>query len=274
MRERAGQRRAQSGFTLIEILIAMASIGIITTIMYALLNFGTTLFARNVRVNMAHQEARNGMMRVVRDLHQAVSIPQLVDANFQPVQTAGPAAGITFQIIASGPFEITNDPSAPHLIQVGTDNPKSVAPSPGDHIVVLDYDVEADISEVTAQGVESNHWNIFLANGNENRIITKTGSFVVCYITRRAGYIVKDGELRFHPNLIATPSLYYVIAHNITSASPFSIPLNESGTPDTRYSSVNITATDPSFSNRGYKSTSMRMVDARVPYRCQVTKYK
>lgn len=274
MRPATGERPNRGGFTLIEILIATAALGIIVSIMFALLNFGMTLFARNVRVNMAHQEARNGMMRVVRDLHQAVSIPQLVDANLQPVTTSGPSAGITFQIIANGPFEITNDPSAPSLIQVATTNPRPMAPSPGDHIVVLDHDVEADIETVTAQGVGSNHWNVFLVDGNESHITTKSGSFVVCYITRRAGYVVKSGELRFHPNLIATPSLYHVIAHNITSATPFSIPLNESGTPDRRYSSVNLTASDPSYSNRGYKSTSMQMVDARVPYRCQVTKYQ
>jgi len=88
------------------------------------------------------------------------------------------------------------------------------------------------------------------------------------------GYMVNGGELRFYPNLIKTPSQYYVVAHNITSATPFSIPLNDTGTPENRYVSVNITATDPSFSNRGYQYTGMQMVDARVPYRCQVTKFQ
>jgi prepilin-type N-terminal cleavage/methylation domain-containing protein len=274
MRPGASNRRDQSGFTLVEILITTVAIGIITTVMFALLNFGITLFARNVRVNMAHQEARNGMMRVVRDLHQAVSIPQLVDANLKTVDTTGPTAGITFQIVTSGPFQLMNDPSAPQLLQVSTTKPNPPPPSIGDHIVVLDYDIETDIVDVTATGVGTNHWNLFLTNANEKRISTKSGSFVICYITRRAGYVVKNGQLCFYPNLIATPTTYSVIAHNITSATPFSIPLNDSGTPDTRYTSVNITATDPTYSNRGYKNTSMQMVDARVPYRCQVTKYQ
>lgn len=267
-------RRAVRGFTFVEILVVTATLGIIMTGVLALLNYSLTLYARNVRVNMAHQEARNGMMRVVRDVHRAVSIPQLVDANLQPVNTAGPAAGVTFQTVATGPFQIMNDPAAPSLIQVATTKPTPEPPSVGDHIVVLDYDVECDITKVTATGQGSNHWDVFLANGNEKRIQTKSGSFVLCYITRRIGYVVNNGELRFYPNLIATPGTYAVIAHNVTSATPFSIPLNQSGTPETRFTAVTVTVTDPSFSNRGYKSTSMQMANAGVPYRCVVTKYQ
>jgi hypothetical protein len=97
---------------------------------------------------------------------------------------------------------------------------------------------------------------------------------VICYITRRIGYVVNNGELRYYPNLIATPSTYSVVARNVTSATPFSIPLNQSGTPETRFTAVNITVTDPNFSNRGYKNTSMQMADGGVPYRCQMTKYQ
>ncbi len=254
--------------------MAVAMLGLVASVMYALLNFGMTMFARNVSVNMAHQQVRNGLMRVSRDIHQAVSIPQLVDENLQQVSTAGPAAGVTFQVVTSGPFQVINDPTAPSLIQIGTDKPKPEQPAVGDHVVVLDYDVEADITKITATGAGSNHWNVFLANGNEKRIQTKSGSFVVCYITRRIGYVVSKGELRYYPNLIATPAAYVVIARNITSPTPFKIPLNDTGTPDTRYTSVNLSAKDPTYSNRSYKSTGMQFVDARVPYRCQVTKYQ
>ena len=268
-------RRNARGFTLVEILVVTATIGIIITAVLALLNYGLTLYARNVRVNMAHQEARNGLMRVMRDVHRAVSIPQLVDANLQQVNTAGPAAGVTFQTISTGPFEIMNDPAVPSMIQVSTTRPNPVPPDIGDHIVVLDYDVECDITDVkNAGGQETNHWNVSLANGNAKRIQTKSGSFVICYITRRIGYVVNNGELRFYPNLIATPTTYAVIARNVTSATPFNIPLNQSGTPETRFTGVSITVTDPSFSNRGYKATSMQMADAGIPYRCVVTKYQ
>ena len=213
-------------------------------------------------------------MRVARDLRQAVSIPKLVDADLQGVNGAGPSAGITFQVVTNGPFEIINDPTAPTLIQIGTTNPKPQQPAVGDHMVVLDYDVEADITKITATGNGSNHWNVFLANGNEQRIQTKTGSFVICYITRRIGYVVKNGELRYYPNLVATPTSYSVVSQNITSPLPFKVPLNGTGTPDTRYTSVTLSALDPTYSQRAYKNTSMQLADARVPYRCQLTKYQ
>lgn len=269
-----GESRRARGFTIAEVMIAVAIVGVIASVMYVLLNSGMNLFARNVAVNLAHQQARNGMMRVARDLHQAVSIPKLVNENLQGVTGAGPAAGVTFQIVTSGPFEVINDPTSPTLIQIGTTKPKPEQPAVGDHMVVLDYNVEADITKITATGNGSNHWNVFLENGNEQRIQTKSGSFVVCYITRRIGYVVVNGELRYYPNLVATPATYSVVAHNITSPLPFKVPLNDTGTPDTRYTSVTLSALDPTYSKRAYSKTSMQLVDARVPYRCQITKYQ
>ena len=271
---RRGNSGRATGFTVAEVMIATAIVGVVAIVMYTLLNSGMNLFARNVSVNMAHQQARNGLMRVARDIHQAVSIPKLVDENVQGVAGAGPAAGITFQIVTAGPFEVINDPAAPALIQIGTTDPKPEQPAVGDHMVVLDYDVEADITKITATGKGSNHWNVFLENGNEQRIQTKSGSFVICYITRRIGYVVKNGELRYYPNLVATPATYSVISQNITSPLPFKVPLNDTGTPDTRYTSVTLSALDPTYSKRAYKNTSMQLVDARVPYRCQMTKYQ
>src|SRR4051812_35172797 len=271
MRSAASNRTKPRGFTLVEVMVAVAAMGLVASAMYALMSSGTTLFAKNVAVNMAHQQARNGMMRVARDIHQAVSIPQLVDDKFQPVGTAGPTAGVTFQVVAKGPYKIKNDPTAPDLTQVESPDPKPIAPEPGDRLIVIDYDVEADVTRVVGNG---NHWNVFLKDGNEKRIQTDNNSFALCYVTRRVGYLVKNRELRFYPNLTATPDVYYVVSYNITSATPFRIPLNDTKTPDTRYTSVTISALDPTYSNRGHRSTSMQLVDARVPYRCQMTKYQ
>lgn len=265
------KRRDLRAFTLVEVMVAVAAMGLVAAVMYALVSFGTALFAKNVAVNMAHQQARNGMMRVARDIHQAVSIPQLVDDKLQAVSSAGPAAGVTFQLVAKGPFKLKNDPSSPHLIQVETPDPKPVAPESGDRLIVIDYNVEADVTRVVGNG---NHWNVFLKDGNEKRIAVDNNDFVLCYVTKRVGYLVKEGELRFYPNLTATPEAYFTVAYNITSATPFRIPLNETRTPDNRYTSVTISALDPTYSKRGYKNTSMQLVDARVPYRCQMTKYQ
>ena len=262
-----------SAFTIAEIMTATACLGLVATVMFALLNMGMTLFARNAAVNMAHQQARIGTSRVLRDLHQSVSIPQLANADLTQNATNGPAAGVTFQIVVNGPFQIANDPAS-SLIQVATTKPNPPPPSAGDHMVVLDYNIESDITNVGAVSGSSNHWNITLANNTEKKIQTKSGSFLVCYITRRVGYVVKNGELRYYPNLIATPTTYAVVSRNLTSATPFSIPLNGTGTPETRYTYVNMTITDPTYTNRAFKGTSMEIVDAHIPYRTQLTKYQ
>lgn len=266
--------RHRGAFTLVEVLVAVAALSMVFAVMYSLLTFGLTLFVKNVAVNMAHQQARNGLMRVSRDIHRSVSIPKLLDENMQPISGAGPAAGVSFQVVSKGPFKVKNDPSSPSLIHLEAANPKPVAPAVGDHIIVLDYDVEAEISRVTAQGSGSNHWNLFLKEGVERRIVTDGSSFAVCYITQRIGYAVKNGELRYYPNLTATPELYHVVSQNITSGTPFKVPLNATGALDSRYTSVTISAKDPTYSGRSYKGTSMQLVDARVPYRCQLTKFQ
>ena len=267
--------RTRRGFTLVEMMVAVGASGIIAVVIFALLNFGTTLFAKNLAINMAHQQARNGVLRVVRDLHRAVSIPQLADADFKPITSSVPgtaAAAITFQVVAKGPFEIVHDPSSPKLLHMSTGRPGELKPEVGDRFIVLDQDVEAEIEKIPNDNSRTNHWNIFVKAGTK-QVVTQ-GGMAVCYVTQRVGYVVKDGELRFHPDVLKAPATYHVVAHHITTATPFSVPLNESGTPDTRYTAVNISALDPTYSNRGYNSTGMQLVNARVPYRWQMTKYQ
>lgn len=272
MNRRLTHRRV-SGFTLVEVMVAVAALSMVFAVMYTLLTFGLTLFVKNVAVNMAHQQARNGLMRVSRDIHRSVSIPKLIDENMQPISGNGPAAGVSFQVVAKGPFKIKNDPTSPTLIQLER-NPPQPIPEVGDHLIVLDHEVEAEITRLQAQGTGAKHWNVFLKDGVERRVVTDPSSAAVCYITQRVAYIVKNGELRYYPNLTATPNLYHVVSQNITSATPFKVPLNASGAPDSRYTSVTISAKDPTYSGRSYKSTSMQLVDARVPYRCQLTKFQ
>ena len=74
-----------------------------------MLNVGMILGAKNSAVNTAHQQARVAMLQLVQDIHSAVSLPALTDANSVPIPNpvAGTkAAGISFQLWAGGPYKI------------------------------------------------------------------------------------------------------------------------------------------------------------------------
>jgi hypothetical protein len=63
------------------------------------------------------------------------------------------------------------------------------------------------------------------------------------------------------------------IARYISSPQPFYIPLNSGGTPDTRYVGVNLTARDPSSSNRGYLATAS-LLNTQIDYRSRICLYQ
>src|SRR5580765_7084502 len=102
----------ERGFTLVELLFAMAAITVVGLVLYSLLNLIMVLGAKNAAVNTAHQQARTAMVRMQQDLHSAVSTPYLVDGNGNPVVGAGPAAGISFQKWSSGPHLFKSDAAA------------------------------------------------------------------------------------------------------------------------------------------------------------------
>ena len=54
--------------------MVMAILGIV---FLNVLNSGMILYAKNTAVNSAHEEGRQGVNRFTRDLHAAVSVPQL-----------------------------------------------------------------------------------------------------------------------------------------------------------------------------------------------------
>src|SRR5205085_9559691 len=115
--------------------------------------------------------------------------------------TTGPSAGLSFQLIGQpsdpngGPFEITNDPGNPELIQISSGG---IAPQPGMRLIFPYYNMEDYISKVTSNG--SNHYNVWTQNALETRFKTKGGKKSdeknIVYYTSRWAYAVQNGELR------------------------------------------------------------------------------
>ena len=197
---------SQAGFTVAEGVISAAILVVLGLVFFQVLNSGMVLYAKNTAVNSAHQEARDGINRLTRDIHASVAIPQLRDAAFNivsstPVGGVPPsAAGVSFQNIAFGPQYVWKDPSGngPIMVKGGLNN---LAPSEGMHILSPFFNVEDDIIKVTATPTQANHHNIWLAGGGETLMANKvslygqTGAtYSVLYYTNRVMYLVKNGS--------------------------------------------------------------------------------
>ena len=88
---------AHPAFTLVEVSVTTGIIGVVGLVVYALLNMGIILGAKNTAVNTAHQQARVAMLNMIQDIHSSVSLPQLLNVS------GNQASGIAFQQWGAAP---------------------------------------------------------------------------------------------------------------------------------------------------------------------------
>src|SRR3954468_6470565 len=148
------KRNKNAGFTIVEMLVAVAVLGLLGVVFFQVLNSGLVLYAKNSAVNAAHEEARQGILRLTRDIHSSISVPQLRDntsshavVSSTPVPgsstpVAPTAAGLSFQNIASGPNYVWNDPAGGSMIMI-RDNPTK--PTEGMRLIIPAWGIEDDI---------------------------------------------------------------------------------------------------------------------------------
>ena len=208
------QRKSkQSGFTAAEMVVSTMVMAILGIVFVQVLNSGIMLYAKNTAVNRAHEDAREGINRLTRDIHSAVSVPQLrnatVDTNHTvagsftvvsstPVGGVAPtAAGVSFQNVVTGsPDFVWKDPGNVNMIMI-KDNPNP--PSSGMRLIVPFWGIEDDIQKVAGSSSTSGHSNIFLAGGGESTIVSKAPTYLngdayaVTYYTERVMYVVENG---------------------------------------------------------------------------------
>lgn len=314
--KRISPRHAKiGGFTVVDGMFSVGLLGLLGMVFFQVLNSGMILFAKNTAVNAAHQEARDGINRLTRDIHAAVSVPQLRDANNNivsstPVGGVAPmAAGVSFQNVASGPNYVWKDQNNPDLIMI-KDN--GAMATPGMRLIVPFWNVEEDITKVTASNTAS-HRNIFIGADQTTPQVSAPpvgGTYAITYYTDRVMYVVKNGEYvpdnkgpyilssgnyvnytsgtmqryRFENGELHmykqryTGSAFFwqlqaVVARYISSPKPFYVPLNSGGSPDTKYVGVKLTARDPKSSNRGYLATAS-LLDTQIDYRSRIALYQ
>ena len=93
------KKLSNSGFTVAEMAVATAVMAILGIVVFNVLNSGMILYAKNTAVNSAHQEAREGISRLTRDIHAAVSVPQLRSSAHDTTYTATGS----FTVVSSAP---------------------------------------------------------------------------------------------------------------------------------------------------------------------------
>ena len=221
MRIQPSKFRRCAGLTLTEVMIA-AGVTVLggAAAAYITLN-ATVLYAKNTADNVAHDQNRIAVSRLVRDIHAATSIPQLghiqqgnklssapagswmpygTNVTFVAEGGSGPSAGISFKKMGSasnqdgGPFKVRNDPGNKDLIQIdsGTGNPPHI----GTELIFPYYNMEGTVYKVTSNG--ANHFNVWVKGGLETRIKEKKDTTIVCYYMSRYAYVVEKGELKFY----------------------------------------------------------------------------
>ena len=200
-----------AGFTVAEMAIALAVLCMLGLVFFQVLNSGMILYAKNTAVNAAHEEAREGIGRLTRDIHAAVSVPQLRNSTHDATYTvsgsysvvssapvggvAPTAAGVSFQNVTPGsPDYVWKDPNNSSLIMI-KDNPSP--PTAGMRLLVPFWGIEDDIQKVSSAGT-SGHTNVFLSSGAEATIAGKApqyqgSAYAITYYTERALYVVEGG---------------------------------------------------------------------------------
>ena len=255
---------------------------IVGLMIFLVLNSGMVLYAKNTAVNTAHQQARAGVDQMLQNIHSSVSIPQLVDSNLQPITTiidgsVSPvqAPGISFQSFAAGPFPVVVDALATDTSV--TLNCPGYVPGAGARLNIPAFGIELDIASTTVSGANL-RFNFGQAIGTSIDIVgtgieggAGTTYIVTAFITTRKSYAVVGGDLRYYPT--NDLNSYKVITRNITSATPFSIPLTPGSppTPQNRYvAAVDLSAVDANTSQRGYGAVNM-FLSSKIPFRCKLT---
>jgi hypothetical protein len=260
-------RKKVAGMTLVEILITTAVAAVVGAIMVSLLHGVFVLSAKNSAINFSHQQMREMIHKIVDDIRESASVPQLIDANRTPLSGAdaqGPAAGVAYQTLIGGPYRVWNNTQASATNIRITSRPGHPAPTPGMRLIIPAFQIEADIAQVG--GFPG------LPQVRDIQLTTNVGADIVClagepvyqaYYTKRSGLVVVNGELRHFPDL--TKPDYTVAARNLTMPKPFSVPNRNN-----RFVRMELVSQDPKTSRRGYKAVDTKLT-LTVPFRNTLT---
>ena len=239
------KRRA---FTLIEIMVGAAISSILAVAIFALMNAGMILSAKNLSLNLTSNSMRTALDRVEQGVQQADTMPELINTS-GTVVTTGPAAGIKFDRTVGSPYVVTltsgSIPAAATSL-VLTRSTNAVAspppPSPGDiiRIATTATTLRPRVQSVTTGSVNGalsrQPFTTTLTAALGTTVTPITATVVSARIVRNVAFLVMPAngkpELRYYHTFDTTtdyndPAKYSVVTDQIgiaaADATPFSI---------------------------------------------------
>ena len=211
----------RAGFTLPEMMTTISVFALAAGIVAIVFVTGLTLYAKNVSVNVAHEQTRQAVDRLQRDIHAAISVPVLVDVNRNALNSTGPAEGVAFMLQGSSNLLVAANCAAnQNTVQVS--GLGSYTPQVGQRFVIPMYQIEADITAVNG--------NTLTLSNNLGTPVTVTNPSgganlnIICYVADIVEYVVINGELRFYKN--ASSNNYNVVSRSLVNSQPFGLPFN------------------------------------------------
>ena len=280
------------GFTLVETIIAMASVGVVGLSIFYTLYYGLILFTKNTAMNVSHQQARMALIQLYSDIHSAVSPPSLTDSNGVMISGTSASPGVEFQVMVSSTAycQVVADVAVGATsIEVGL---PSGYPTPyaGMRLIVPTFGIEQDVSAVSISGTVAT----CTLSGSSPNALTASNGDTICFFTHRVYYYVTGaasgggsstnlvldylGVQRNQTYMIAANGLINGAPYDPTCATPFSIPSTTSGAPNYHYIQVTgLSTQDPQTSGLstifGFDTASI-MLSGQVPEYQTLTIYQ
>jgi hypothetical protein len=260
------------GYTLIELGIVSTMFSTVGIALCSLLNVSLVMGAKNIAMNTAHTQARTAMVQMLQNLHSAVSLPYLVNADGTTASPTGSAAGISFQELSSGPHKISADATtSQNQVSLTLTPVNGVIPTvaAGQRLVIPTHQIEDDITAVSGSG---SHITVTLAHTLPVAISGTSNYTIVALVTDRCSYTVNNGNLQWQGP--SANKSYTVLGGDITSAQPFSTPQTQAGALYYRFvSAINLSTADPAYSNRNFKAANI-FLNGQIPMKARLTTYQ
>jgi len=280
------------GFTLVETIMAMASVGVVGLSIFYTLYYGLILFTKNTAMNVSHQQARMALIQLYSDIHSAVSPPSLTDSNGVMISGTSASPGVEFQVMVSSTAycQVVADVAVGATsIEVGL---PSGYPTPyaGMRLIVPTFGIEQDVSAVSISGTVAT----CTLSGSSPNALTASNGDTICFFTHRVYYYVTGaasgggsstnlvldylGVQRNQTYMIAANGLINGAPYDPTCATPFRIPSTSTGSPNYRFIQVTgLSTQDPQttgLSTIFAFNTSSIMLSGLVPEYQTLTTYQ